>query len=530
VAGVRGRPEPTRRAARGLVCTVDHLASVAGVRLLAAGGSAADAAVAASAALAVTTQHMCGMGGDLWALVHHDPTEPPAALDASGRAGSGVDAAVLRAEGHTEMPFRSDLRSTPVPGCVDGWLALHERFGRRPLDEVLSPAIELAEAGFPASPLLAATAPAVAGVLGNDDFVGPDGTMVRTGALVRRPGLARALRAIATAGRSAWYEGDFGAGLVRVGAGVFTAADVARSHADWVEPVTVEAWGHRLWSTPPASQGYLSLAGAWVAEGLPLPADADDPAWPHLLAEAAKAVGWDRSKVLHEHADGGVLVDPARLGPRRDAIDPNRAAALAPPTAGGGTVYLCAVDADRLGVSLIQSNASGFGVHLTVPELGVFLHNRGLGFSLEPGHPAEAGPGRRPPSTLSPALVTRPDGSLRTVLGTMGGDTQPQTVLQLLAHLLAGGRSAGHAVSAPRFALTRDGTSFDTWTATGPLTVAVESGRPAWADGLARRGHLVDERPWGANVFGHAHVIEVLGDHLAGCADPRALVGAAVGL
>src|SRR3954465_4956532 len=144
----------TLHAPGGMVCSVDHLASSAGVAMLRAGGSAADAAIATSAVLAVTTQHMCGMGGDLFALVHHRRGAPEP-LNSSGRAGSGADPDRLRAEGHTEMPFRGDIRSVPVPGCVDGWLALHERHGRLPLADVLGPARDYAAGGFAASPLLA---------------------------------------------------------------------------------------------------------------------------------------------------------------------------------------------------------------------------------------------------------------------------------------------------------------------------------------------------------------------------------------
>src|SRR5687768_4419317 len=149
----------TRHAPRGMVCSVDHLASSAGVDVLRAGGSAVDAAVAASAVLAVTCPHLCGMGGDLFALVHQPGEPAPAALNASGRAGSGADPERLRAEGHATMPFHGDLRSAPVPGCVDGWLALHERFGRLPLADVLHAAVGYAAEGFPASPLLAAVQP-----------------------------------------------------------------------------------------------------------------------------------------------------------------------------------------------------------------------------------------------------------------------------------------------------------------------------------------------------------------------------------
>ena len=206
------RLEPARRASRAMVCTVDHLASGAAIRVLADGGSAADGAVAASAVLAVTTQHMCGMGGDLWALVHHQPGAP-AALNASGRAGSGSNAAELRAEGHTSMPFRGDIRSVPVPGCVDGWLALHHRFGRLPLDQVLAPAIDIAESGFAPSALLETAIDRVRDVTGADDFL----RHRDSGGPLTRPGLARSLRAITTSGRDGWYLGDFGRGLMAMG-------------------------------------------------------------------------------------------------------------------------------------------------------------------------------------------------------------------------------------------------------------------------------------------------------------------------
>ncbi len=522
------RPEHARLAAGGMVCTIDHQASAAGVRLLADGGNAVDAAIAASAVLAVTSQNMCGMGGDLWALVH-DGGPVPHALNASGRAGSGSDAAALRAEGHRTMPFRGDIRSVPVPGCVDGWLTLHAAHGRAPLADVLAPAIETAERGFPVAPLLAGGIPSIAALAGADDFR-IDGRPATTGDVVRRPGLARGLRAIVADGRAGWYEGEFGQGLLRVGGGVYTADDLARSQAEWAEAVTVDAWGHRLHTVPPNSQGYLTLAAAVIAAGLDLPTDGDDPLWAHLLVEASKQAAFDRLDVLYEGADGAALVAEGRLGPRRAAISPDRAAPVVPPGMAGGTIYLCAVDRDHMGVSLIQSNASGFGAHLTVPEVGVFLHNRGLGFNLVEGHPAELTPGRRPPSTLSPALVTNPDGSLRTVIGTMGGDGQPQVVLQMLARLLHGGAAPGWALTAPRFTLTvPDAQGFDTWHRVDEMVVAIEAGT-GWAEGLAARGHRVDTRPWGHGLFGHAHLIDVHGATLAGVADPRALTGAAVGL
>ena len=523
-------PEPlapfaTRHATRGMVCAVDQLAAEAGVAVLRKGGGAVDAAVATSAVLAVTTQHMCGMGGDLFALVHHR-SGPPDVLNASGRAGSGADPERLRSEGATEMPFRGDVRTAPVPGCVDGWLALHERFGRIDLAEVLADAIAYADDGFPAAPSLAASAAFnLPGVEHADDY--PTG--LRTGQVVRRPGVARALRAIVAEGRDGWYGGEFGEGLLAVGAGEYVPGDLTTPLADWVEPLGLRAWGHDLWTVPPNSQGYLTLAGAWIAEGLPLPDDPDDPLWAHLLVEAARQAGFDRPDVLHEHADGAALLDLERLAARREAISPDAAAVLGDRYAGGGTISLVAVDGEGTGVSLIQSNASGWGCHVVVPGVNVVLHNRGIGFSLEPGHPAEYGPGRRPPHTLSPALVTRPDGSLDTVIGTMGGDSQPQVLLQLLARLLHHDESPGRALAAGRFSLGSEAGGFHTWSGGGQVTVEVEGHAPAgWDDGLRQRGHHVERRGAWDHGFGHAHAVRRRPDGvLAGATDPRPRTGAA---
>jgi len=195
----------TRHAPRGMVASVDHLASEAGVAMLREGGSAADAAIAANAVLAVTTPHMCGMGGDLFALVHTVDEHAPAALNASGRAGSGADADRMRAEGHDVMPMFGDLRSAPVPGCVDGWFALHDRYGHLPLRAVLAPATEYAANGFPASPLLAGMAAQLRGIPGTEDLTGHG--RLSSGDRVRRPGVARALQAIVTDGRDGFYRG-----------------------------------------------------------------------------------------------------------------------------------------------------------------------------------------------------------------------------------------------------------------------------------------------------------------------------------
>jgi gamma-glutamyltranspeptidase/glutathione hydrolase len=523
---MRVQPASTCRAARGAVCAVDHLAAQAGLAMLVVGGSAADAAVATSAVLAVTTQHLCGMGGDLLAVAV-PPGGSPLALNASGRAGSGASPERLRAEGHRVMPARGDVRSVTVPGCVDGWLALHQRFGRLPLVDVLAPARHYAQEGFPASPTLVASIPEVAGLPDAADFTLPG--PLRPGGIIRRPGAARALADIATSGRDGFYGGEFGAGLLELGAGEFAAPDLETPLAAWTEALGAEAFGHRLWTVPPNSQGYLTLASAWMASGLELPAESEDPGWAHLLIEASRQAAYDRLDVLYEGADGEALLSPSRLLPRQAAIDPDRAAVLSDGYRDGGTIALTAVDSDRLGIALVQSNAAGFGSHLIVPGVRIFLHNRGIGFSLKPGHPAEYRPGRRPPHTLSPTAVTGADGALAGVLGTMSGDSQPQILLQLLTRWLQGDEPPGAAIAAGRWALAAGG-SFETWGQRGVVRVLLEGHSPSsWRDGLAARGHAVEELAPFSHSFGHAHLIAVEGDHLAAGSDPRPGFGAAVG-
>ena len=522
----------TVHAPTGMVATADHLASSAGVAALRAGGNAADAAVAAGAVLAVTNQHQCGMGGDLFALVH-EPDQPVAALCAAGRAGSGSDALQARAEGLDRLPFQGDVRAVTVPGCVDGWLALHRRYGRLPLAQVLEAAITYAATGFPVSRLLAATAPAILELDGAEDYLHPAmaaGGRLAAGTLIRRPGVATALETVVADGRAGFYRGPFGDGLLHLGGGLFTPEDLDRDQAEWVEPLKATVWGHDVLTPPPPSQGYLTLAAAAVAEGLDLPDDPADAAWPHLLAEAARAVGRDRDAVLADGADGAALLAAERLEAAQAAVDPDRRAGTTPLTAGGGTTVCCAVDRARMGVTLIQSNASGWGAHLVEPSTGIFLHDRGLGFKLEHGHPAELAPGRRPPHTLAPAIVIRPDGSLRAVLGTMGGDTQPQIVLQVLARLLVHGQAPGRAVGEGRWALGSIG-GFQTWEGDGPGFLAVEAHAPAdWDSGLMARGHEVRRSVHAIDHgFGHTQVIEASDGVLAGVADPRALDGAAAG-
>ena len=512
-----------------MVCSADQLATSAGLWALARGGNAVDAAIATNAAIAVTGPHMCGMGGDLLALVHDGATVH--ALNSSGRAGSGASADRLRAEGFISMPFRHDVRVVTVPGCVDGWCALHARFGRLGLEELFAPAIRLAEDGFPASAELVA---ALSGLdeRGRRSMVELVSQAIRPGAVVHRPGMAAALRAVAAGGRDAFYGGSFGSGLQAMGGDWYADEDFAGPIADWVTPLEAEVWGHRLSTIPPNSQGYLTLSGALIAADLDLPDDTADPRWAHLLIESAVAAGFDRPDALYDGADGPSLLAAARLDPRRETIDPTRASNRWMPSQRGDTTYLCAVDGDRMGVSLIQSNASNLGSYLIEPSTGINLHNRGLGFNLIAGHPAELAPGRRPPHTLCPSLVSRPDGSLMATVGTMGGDAQPQIQLQVLARLLRHSQTPAQAIFSGRWSLQGPETGFDTWTAPQAPTVLVEGHAPEpWSSALAAMGHRIERTRAYDSEFGHAHVIvnEPSG-FLAGTADPRTGAGSCAGL
>ena len=509
-----------------MVASADQLATQAGVRALVLGGNAVDAAIATNAAIAVTCPHLCGMGGDLFALVYHDGAV--SALNSSGRAGSGADAAALRAEGRTDMPFRLDIRSVTVPGCVDGWMALHDRFGTLPLSVLLEPAIALAAAGFPASPLL------VGAAARTDEGAGENlaellGQLTRPGARVRRAGAARALAGIVDGGRDAFYQGEFGAGLKALGRGLYSDADLATPVAEWVTPLTAAAFGVELWTIPPNSQGYLTLGSAELAYRLDLPADPTDARFAHLLIEAATAAGYDRPDVLSDTTDGDELL--RSIAGRLEMIDNERASDRWAPGQDGDTTYLCTVDGSGMAVSLIQSNAAGFGSGLVEPNTGINLHNRGLGFNLRAGHAAELKPGHRPPHTLCPAMATS-DGSLRGVFGTMGGDAQPQILVQLAARLFHYGQSPAAAIDAGRWALHGPATGFDTWTSGQAPTVLVEGQAPAeWMGELARRGHRVAAADPYDSAFGHAHAIVIDAEGFrAGAADPRTMVGTAAGI
>ncbi len=515
------------RATRAVAATADQLATQAAMSTFTLGGNAVDAALAANAVLAVTAPHLCGMGGDLFALVRAADGEI-VALNSSGRAGSGADPESLRAEHLTAIPLRNDIRIVTVPGCVDGWTALHDRFGRLDLATIFAPAIRLAASGFPASPLLVGSL-SLLDDAGREQLHELADQATSVGARVRRPGIALTLQAIVAGGREAFYDGAFGEGLVALGGGLFTEDDLATVQAEWIDPLIANAFGVDLVTIGPNSQGYLTLGMARLAEAAGLPDDPDDPTWAHVLIEAATAASHDRPDLLHEGADGAALL--AELDGRVAMID-NARASLRPTSAVvGDTTYLCTAEVGGMAVSLIQSNAAGFGAWIVEPTTGINLHNRGVGFNLRAGHPAEYGPRRRPPHTLCPAMAVR-NGELAAVFGTMGGDAQPQILLQVAARLFRHGARPAEAVGTGRWALRGPSSGFDTWTSGLPPTVMVEGHAPTgWRTGLMDRGHPVDVAPPFDSGFGHAHAIVQERPGLYACAaDPRTRVGSAAGI
>ncbi|MGI9648188.1 MAG: gamma-glutamyltransferase family protein [Acidimicrobiia bacterium] len=477
----------------------DYVASQVGLEVMEAGGNAVDAAVAVNAVLGVVRPTDCGIGGDLFVLVHRPGDPAPTVLNASGRAGSGA-AAALRAEGLGEVPYRHRTAVT-VPGCVDGWLALLERFGSWGLSRLLEPAIRLAEEGFAVSPEMALNFASIFDMVGTQpsayEFY-PDGISPSPGSLLTRPAMARTLREIAQHGRDGLYAGRVAAAIEEATGGVVTGADLAANAPDWVTAERLDVLGETGWTIPPNSQGYITLATLGIFEQLGSPRDFAAPDFHHLLIEAYRAAAWDRGIHLadsdHMTISGPDLLHPLRLAERAFAITSQSARWPASAPLPGGTAYLCTVDGGGMGVSFMQSNFAGIGSGISAGDTGVWLHNRGAGFTLEPGHPNELVAGKRPAHTLAPTLWTR-DGQLSMLLGSRGGDLQPQLVAQLASDILYLGMDPTEAQASPRWALDEFGPGDESHP---QFEDTIPSGVVA---GLIDRGHAVvpvpAQRAWG---------------------------------
>jgi gamma-glutamyltranspeptidase/glutathione hydrolase len=501
-----------------VVVTPHDLSTQAAMEILYAGGNAVDAAIAANATLGVCEPQTCGVGGDLFALVFAPGSPEPFALNASGRAGAGADPDLIRRSGTGAIPWNHALTAT-VPGCVDGWEALSTQFGSLPLSQTLAPAIRLAEDGFPASTELA-------NALGRRDAAFRTQSSSRAfyengeprrGTRIRRADLAKTLRGIAEGGRAAFYEGSPGEAIAEATGNLIIAADLIRSQADWIDPLPLEVFGRTAWTIPPNTQGYLTLATAWIFEHLDPPSDPQDPAYVHALIEAYRSLAWERDHLVADPdfapLDPAELVSTRRLADRSGQITERAGKWPAESASPGGTTYLCAVDRNGLGISLIQSNFMGIGSGIAAGDQGFFLHNRGAGFSVEEGHPNEIAPGKRPLHTLAPTLWTR-EGSLDLVLGTRGGHQQPQLLAQVAAHLFAAGDGPGAAQARCRWT---------TSSLSGASSIRVESRMPeSICNDLVRRGHDIEITQPLEGGWGPISMISVGGDGLRiGAPDPR---------
>lgn len=495
-----------------------HLSTSAALSVIEAGGTAVDAAIAANAVQGVVAPETCGIGGDLFALVARPGESTPWALNSSGRAGAGADAEALRRAGLDSIPQRHAAAVT-VPGCVDGWLALHDEMGSLELSTILQPAVRIARAGFPASTELAAAFGLRASELVDEpsaEDMYPSGRLPSAGDLITRRKLADTLEAVAMAGRSAFYGGPVGEAICAATGGMITPDDMDRNQAEWVEPLSVVAFGHTAWTVPPNSQGYIALVAMAVMDRVGI-TDLDDPATWHVAIEASRLAAADRDHVLSDPATmemaADELIAAERVETLADRVGPRRSVAAPSSDAVGGTAYLCVVDGSGLGVSLIQSNFHGIGSGRSVEAGGFLLHDRGRGFDLRPGHPNELGPGRRPLHTLIPTLWTR-DGHLAGVLGTRGGHIQPQLVAQLASGTFRHDLDPGVAMVRPRWSLDPSDPS---------SPVAVEPGVPksTIAD-LESRGHALVELDAPQRGWGPMSVALVGGDGLRrAAADPR---------
>jgi gamma-glutamyltranspeptidase/glutathione hydrolase len=526
-----GRAESGRSAVlarNGMVATSQPLAAQAGLRILQQGGNAVDAAVATAAVLAVVEPMMTGLGGDMFAMVYTAKGEL-AGINGSGFSPAAANIDFFRQRKLEQIPVRGPF-SVSIPGAVDGWAALLEKYGTMDFAKVLAPAIEYAENGFPVSEIIASDwgSPANESLFEDSEFARAyykDGKPpVHGDVFVNRP-LAGTLRKIALAGRDGFYKGDVARRIVerlnKLGWPV-TMEDLAFQHSDWVEPISTTYKQYRVYELPPNGQGMAALEMLNILEGDDLRSLGFNSAdYLHLLVEAKKLAFADLEAWLADPERARLPVeriiskDYGRQ--QRKRIDTERAAKDVKSgiderveflTRNGDTVYLTVVDKDRNVVSFINSVFWQFGSGVVVPETGIILQNRGALFSLDPAHPNRIEGRKRPYHTIIPAMVFR-DGKPWMSFGVMGGDMQPQGHVQVLLNMIEFGMNVQDAGDAPRFRHSPvDG-------------LALESGVDATViTELTRRGHTVGWRP---GIFGGYQAIQIDWERgvLLGGSDPR---------
>jgi len=530
-------------ARNGMVASSQPLATMAGIKILLQGGNAADAAVATAAALNVTEPTSTGLGGDMFALFYDARTRRVTALNGSGRAPAALTLEVIQRDGlqspHHQISDPYHAHNITIPGACAGWCDLIARHGTMPLRDILAPAIELAERGFPVAPITAyfwarGVERQLRNALNGHELT-INGRAPQAGEFFRNPGLARTLRVIAEGGKEAFYRGEIAraiAEVVQQAGGVMTTDDLAAHESTWDDPISTTYRGYRVWECPPNGQGLAALIALNLLEGFDLTAHAPLSAarW-HLLIEAMRVAfadtRWYVADPKFAPAPLDALLSKKYAAERRALINTQHATrntTHGAPVASSDTVYFCVVDGAGNACSFINSNYMGFGTGIVPRGWGFTLQNRGNNFSLDPAHPNVLAPRKRPYHTIIPGMLTREsDGSLYAPFGVMGGFMQPQGHVQVVVAMIDDGLDPQAALDRPRFCLT---------TATPASRVEIEEGVPfEMLATLAQMGHdVVPVSGYARATFGRGQIIRRDPDGtLWGGSDPRA-DGCAMGI
>jgi gamma-glutamyltranspeptidase / glutathione hydrolase len=515
-------------AQQGVVATSQALASQAGAQILANGGSAVDAAIAANAVLGVVEPMADGIGGDLFVLYWDAKTGKLTGLNASGPAPRALSPEFLAHHGVTTMPL-AGIHAVTVPGAVDGWAKLHQRHGKLAWNQLFASAIAYADQGFPVTEAIEElwTAPvSLDRLLSHAESTRvflPNSTPPRQGELFCNPDLARAYRSLAAGGSRAFYEGDIAAALLKTSRnldGTMTADDLSSFSAEWAEPISIDYRGWRVYELPPNGQGMAALEMLNIMETSPAASEGPfSPAEMHKRIEAMKLA---YSDVYRYNADPRVcdvpvakLLSKEHARERAALIDPRHAngQVRAAHVSGSDTIYLTVADREGNIVSWIQSIFSNFGSGITVEGMGFELQNRGAGFTLDPAHPNVLAGGKRPFHTIIPGFMERGDSHIG--FGIMGGPNQPLAHAQFVSNVVDYGMNLQQALESPRF------------TKSGPAgcDVLIESRVPeATLRQLTEMGHEIAVRPEYTQEMGRGQAI--LHDSKTGtnyaASDPRA--------
>ena len=496
-------------ARHGMVCTSVPAATQVGLEILKRGGSAVDAAIAANATLGLMEPVSNGIGGDLFAIVYHAKENKLYGINGSGRSPLGLSYDQMKAELtklHREMIPPTGMLPISVPGAVDAWAQLHQKFGKLKLSDDLAPAIRYAEEGFPVTELIAyywSFGPRLYKDLPGAFFetytLDGKGRIPAKGDIFKNPALAATLRLIGEKGRDAFYKGEIADKIdrfMRANGGFLRKTDFEKHTSTWVEPVSTSYRGYDVFELPPNGQGIAALQILNILEGFDLRAmGRNSPDTLHTMIEAKKIVWADRAKYYADPAFAKVplktLLSKEYAAERRKLIDPGHAAksVAAGKIDNGDTIYLCTADDEGNMVSLIQSNYRGMGSGIVVPGLGFMFQDRGELFSMEPGHANVYAPGKRPFHTIIPGFVMK-DGKPWEAFGVMGGGMQPQGHVQVLTNQIDFGLNVQEAGDASRWQHEGDNEpTGEKMTAAGGY-VEVESGIPyQTVRELRQRGH-----------------------------------------